>query len=675
MQRTKKSAFFSFSRESTNTPQPNALNGQPGLNVLHPLGDDKSALVDIITIHGLSGHPHNTWTNNTTGHFWPMSSLPEDVPLSRIMTFGYETSVSLLNNSTAIISDVAKLLLGNLINKRRTGAQRSRPMIFIAHSLGGIVLKEFLHVASSTGHEEITDRVCGILFLGTPHKGSDMACFLDVLNTVAKSVLIRPSDAIVKDLATNSRHLLELDQLLRFKLGTIDIYSFYELRPMGAMRKPVVERHSALLNLPSEIEQIGLEADHRQMCKPPDRFDFIYETIAQRIITIMNRQIEREKYSNDLIEMTNNFADRHMEHITTLLAHLWSSNTQSPSPTDAESDGANLASSSFTTGSTSTSSHTNMNHMQAAHELITPVNLLTEMLKSLPLSKIKICVETIQGIMKRVSSINDILVEAERQEREGRNYQRSKTIESLNSALRAERERHAAEIRVLREENQALKDRVESYEGKEISRCVVVLEPDHKWAEDKNESLEPDFIDFGTDIVHPISRIETPPPRAWDNIPFVIPDSVFDSTLGITEPVQPPDRPRIKQDGRPQSPTTPRPNPPDEVSPQGSHASIAEEEEDEASSISRPHSIQQGSPPQNASTQPSANVQGVPIPSSLPPDPGRPTPTDFAADACRQKLTENRVMVRQMLEILQSALALGKHLVIRNERRDLMRQD
>lgn len=55
----------------------------------------------------------------------------------------------------------------------------------------------------------------------------------------------------------------------------------------------VVERHSALLNIPSEYEQIGLEADHRQMCKPPDRSHPIYETIAQRVITIMNRQIEK----------------------------------------------------------------------------------------------------------------------------------------------------------------------------------------------------------------------------------------------------------------------------------------------------------------------------------------------------------------------------------------------
>lgn len=113
-----------------------------GLTVLYPEGDDNAALVDIITIHGLSGHPQNTWTNFDTQHYWPSNSLPEDIPKSRIMAFGYNTSTSPLNRSTAIISDIAKQLISHLINKRKSGRQKQRPIIFVAHSLGGIVIKE-----------------------------------------------------------------------------------------------------------------------------------------------------------------------------------------------------------------------------------------------------------------------------------------------------------------------------------------------------------------------------------------------------------------------------------------------------------------------------------------------------------------------------------------------------
>lgn len=96
-----------------------------------------------------------------------------------------------------------------------------------------------MHVASNTGHEELANCVCGILFLGTPHKGSHLASFMDVIGGVVKTLFARPADLIIKDLSSNSRHLLELDGLLRVKLGKIDIYSFYELLPMGPLKNPV----------------------------------------------------------------------------------------------------------------------------------------------------------------------------------------------------------------------------------------------------------------------------------------------------------------------------------------------------------------------------------------------------------------------------------------------------
>lgn len=62
---------------------------------------------------------------------------------------------------------------------------------------------------------------------------------MGVISDVVKSLLGRSADAIIEDLSSNSRHLLELDQLLRFKLAKIDIYSFYELLPLKPLSRPV----------------------------------------------------------------------------------------------------------------------------------------------------------------------------------------------------------------------------------------------------------------------------------------------------------------------------------------------------------------------------------------------------------------------------------------------------
>ncbi|KAJ0123518.1 hypothetical protein J7T55_011983 [Diaporthe amygdali] len=424
-----RSASSVSSDASTLPPDRPVISG--GLTVLHPTGDDGKALVDIITVHGLSGHPQNTWTNFDTQHYWPRESLPVDVPMARIMAFGYSTTVSPFNKSTAIVSDVAKQLISHLINKRRSRDQKQRPIVFVAHSLGGIVVKEFLHVASNTGHEDLASCVCGILFLGTPHKGSHLASFMGVISDVVKSLIGGSADAIIEDLSSNSRHLLELDQLLRFKLARIDIYSFYELLPLKPLSRPVVERHSALLNIPSELEQIGLEADHRQMCRPPDRNHFIYETIAQRILSIMNRQIHKAQYASDLVEMVNNFASKHMDHIAVLTKQMHECQV-----------GSEL------TPMIVALQHTvslHVSHSKGPEEV--PTSGFEEVLKSLPVHEVKSFVDGIQRLMERAKSLQDLILMTERENARKR----------AEARMEAERQASEQRIRELLAENARLK--------------------------------------------------------------------------------------------------------------------------------------------------------------------------------------------------------------------------
>ncbi|POS78528.1 hypothetical protein DHEL01_v203086 [Diaporthe helianthi] len=449
-----KSSVSVSSDTSTLQQDPPVLSG--GLTVLHAPEDDGTTLVDIITVHGLSGHPHNTWTNFDTSHYWPMQSLPQDVPRARIMAFGYSTTVSPFNKSTAIVSDVAKQLISHLINKRKSLEEKQRPIIFIAHSLGGIVVKEFLHIASNTGHHDLADCLRGILFLGTPHKGSHLASFMGVISHVVKSLLGRSADAVLQDLSSNSRHLLELDQLLRFKLARIDIYSFHELLPLKPLSRPVVERHSALLNISTELEQIGLEADHRQICKPPDRNHFIYETIAQRILSIMNRQIHKAQYASDLVEMTNNFASRHMEHISVLTKQLHECQIGSDlTPIVSILQGSVSLQVSHTEGSVKR-----------------PVSGFEDVLKSLPINEIKSFVNGIQTLMERAKSIQDLILVTERENSRRR----------ADARIMAERQASGQRIRELEAENARLKALVKEKEKAAFKSESHFLRPSNRQA-------------------------------------------------------------------------------------------------------------------------------------------------------------------------------------------------
>ncbi|CCA76820.1 hypothetical protein PIIN_10806 [Serendipita indica DSM 11827] len=101
-------------------------------------------IVDIIAIHGLDGHRERTWTAEN-GILWLRDLLKADIPNARILAYGYDADTrSRECISTQKIYQHADKLLKSLSRQRRDHPRR--PIIFIAHSLGGIVLKQVIHL-------------------------------------------------------------------------------------------------------------------------------------------------------------------------------------------------------------------------------------------------------------------------------------------------------------------------------------------------------------------------------------------------------------------------------------------------------------------------------------------------------------------------------------------------
>jgi len=127
----------------------------------------------IVFIHGIQGHPRKTWTYGevpekknkshqifsfkkepkpTSGEasstqteflFWPGDLLSKDFTNVRILTYGYDSHVSHFFAGAASQNNInahGRSLLNALELNRRYNPKR--PLIFMAHSLGGIVLKE-----------------------------------------------------------------------------------------------------------------------------------------------------------------------------------------------------------------------------------------------------------------------------------------------------------------------------------------------------------------------------------------------------------------------------------------------------------------------------------------------------------------------------------------------------
>ncbi|KAH8674829.1 hypothetical protein BGZ60DRAFT_344969, partial [Tricladium varicosporioides] len=100
-------------------------------------------IVDIVAIHGLNGHREETWTaGNKVNWLRDANMLPNIIPNARIMSWGYDANTHSTKELSAMyLYDHAQKLVSDLSLHRRSDKTNTRPIVFVAHSLGGIVLK------------------------------------------------------------------------------------------------------------------------------------------------------------------------------------------------------------------------------------------------------------------------------------------------------------------------------------------------------------------------------------------------------------------------------------------------------------------------------------------------------------------------------------------------------
>lgn len=115
---------------------------QHGMFVFADKNEFAQGIIDIIAIHGLNGHYRDTWTA-ATGSNWLETEdfLPAQIPNARILSYGYNSTVQ-FSKSEADIGVFAEQLLESVMLYRRTNVEQSRPVVFLCHSLGGIVFKK-----------------------------------------------------------------------------------------------------------------------------------------------------------------------------------------------------------------------------------------------------------------------------------------------------------------------------------------------------------------------------------------------------------------------------------------------------------------------------------------------------------------------------------------------------
>jgi hypothetical protein len=208
-----------------------------------------------VFVHGFTGHPVKTWLytggglapKSTTSEarrysfrpilsrapkakkspvgdssignlYWPKELLCATLPNARILTYGYDTNLEYplgTPRSQKSIHEFAKDFLLELEAERRNDT--SRRILFIAHSLGGIIVKEMLRQSYShlNFHIELRRNIAtctsGIIFFGTPHAGTDPTGWRrTIVESIARVAGISWNNAVAGSLLPSSERLIEL---------------------------------------------------------------------------------------------------------------------------------------------------------------------------------------------------------------------------------------------------------------------------------------------------------------------------------------------------------------------------------------------------------------------------------------------------------------------------------
>jgi hypothetical protein len=77
-------------------------------------------------------------------------------------------------------------------------------------------------------YEKIVKAISAILFLATPHRGTNLA---DILNRLLQSTRISSSKLYISELSRDSFTLQKLNEQFRHIAPKLDIVSFYETQP------------------------------------------------------------------------------------------------------------------------------------------------------------------------------------------------------------------------------------------------------------------------------------------------------------------------------------------------------------------------------------------------------------------------------------------------------------
>ncbi|KAH7024901.1 uncharacterized protein B0I36DRAFT_424605 [Microdochium trichocladiopsis] len=269
--------------------------------------------IDIVAISGLGGHAFGSFKECGGEHMWLRDALPRHIvnqetgrPMARVLIYGYLSRVA-ASKSMQNVDDIAGPFREQLSGLTPPGAV-ARPVVFISHSLGGLVLKEAiisLAASSDADAERVRRTIYGLVFFGVPHAGMDNASLMTMAGK-------GPNRELVLSIGqTNSQFLTRQQRHFPGALETMgpqrrEVFCFYEtlesptavktdgrwtMTGLSSILVSVTSATQCLLDTPDKQNHTcAIDRTHSEIVKFAAQ-DPWYDVVLQRLLRISRRAI------------------------------------------------------------------------------------------------------------------------------------------------------------------------------------------------------------------------------------------------------------------------------------------------------------------------------------------------------------------------------------------------
>ncbi|WFN87248.1 esterase/lipase family protein [Agrobacterium pusense] len=241
------------------------------------LTSSANAEVAVVFVHGLNGDPIKTWGFDRSPNWmtWIAEHFGERVSVSSIgynisTTWWKKGSMSIQDRSTNLLSVLEKRLDDNI------------PIVFVCHSYGGLLFKNIYRMIHDYANlTRFKERIAGVLFIATPHRGSKAANFVGYAGR-----LWRPTH-VARELQLNDPVIADLN--LWFRNNS----ELFHANNAGIL-KETLSTHGLLIVDDSSsdpgitgVVPVAVDADHIDICKPKSAYEVQFLALRRILANVM----------------------------------------------------------------------------------------------------------------------------------------------------------------------------------------------------------------------------------------------------------------------------------------------------------------------------------------------------------------------------------------------------